>query len=283
MEALVFGVADGVRLVYGKIFRQIYDSTLADDWQALITFQQFLILCDPRGVVDMTAAAIHRITGIPIEHIEAGIEKLEQPDPQSRSTVADGRRIIRLEDSRSWGWQIVNYAYYQNLVNREDKREKDRIRIAEKRSKDKDVADCRDMSPEVANVAPVSVTVTTSVKNPNPIVPQAGLLNDFEPRKPNGLAGQALEVLQFLNDKTGRKFRGLDGRGRPTPNLKFIMERLKSGVTVQDCKTVVARKYRDWSGDDKMWAYVRPETLFNATKFEQYLGECTTTEKRNSE
>lgn len=69
--------------MYGKIFRQIYDSTLADDWRALITFQQFLVLCDPRGVVDMTAAAIHRITGIPIEHIEAGIEKLKIIDDYS--------------------------------------------------------------------------------------------------------------------------------------------------------------------------------------------------------
>jgi uncharacterized phage protein (TIGR02220 family) len=98
------------------------------------------------------------------------------------------------------------------------------------------------------------------------------------PRKANGLAGQALEVLMFLNAKTRRQFRGVDKRNRPTPNLKFIMARLESGVTVQDCKTVVARKFRDWAADDKMRGYLRPETLFNATKFEQYLGECTTEE-----
>lgn len=97
-------------------------------------------------------------------------------------------------------------------------------------------------------------------------------------KKLNGTTGQAVEVLQFLNDKTKRKFRGLDGRGRPTPNLKFIVARLESGATVQDCKTVVARKFREWSSDDKMRMYLRPETLFNATKFEQYLGECTTEE-----
>jgi uncharacterized phage protein (TIGR02220 family) len=98
------------------------------------------------------------------------------------------------------------------------------------------------------------------------------------PRKANGLAGQALEVLTFLNAKTRRHFRGVDKRNRPTPNLKFIMARLESGVSVQDCKTVIARKFRDWAPDDKMRSYLRPETLFNATKFEQYLGECTTEE-----
>lgn len=94
----------------------------------------------------------------------------------------------------------------------------------------------------------------------------------------NGITGQAEEVLKFLNDKTKRKFRGLDANGRPTPNLRFVMDRLKSGATVQDCKTVIARKFREWAGDDKMRQYLRPETLFNATKFEQYLGECTTEE-----
>jgi uncharacterized phage protein (TIGR02220 family) len=102
----------------------------------------------------------------------------------------------------------------------------------------------------------------------------------LEGKKPNGVTGQALEVLQFLNEKTGRKFRGLDGNGRPTANLDFIVKRLKTGVSVQDCKTVIARKFRDWGNDDKMQTFLRPETLFAARKFESYLGECTTEVRR---
>lgn len=80
---------------------------------------------------------------------------------------------------------------------------------------------------------------------------------------------EAKEVLQFLNEKTGKKFREVDA------SLSFIEARLKSGVEVQDCRTLIARKVRDWLSDPKMMKYLRPETLFNATKFETYLAEVS--------
>jgi uncharacterized phage protein (TIGR02220 family) len=81
------------------------------------------------------------------------------------------------------------------------------------------------------------------------------------------LKSQALEVIEFLNQKTGRVYRPVD------TNLKLIMARLKSGATVMDCRQVIAKKTREWKGDAKMAEYLRPATLFNATKFEQYVGE----------
>lgn len=78
---------------------------------------------------------------------------------------------------------------------------------------------------------------------------------------------QAIEVLQFLNEKTKRAYRPVDS------NIKLITARLKSGVTVLDCRQVIAKKTREWKGNEKMAEYLRPATLFNATKFEQYVGE----------
>ena len=78
---------------------------------------------------------------------------------------------------------------------------------------------------------------------------------------------QAMEVLQFLNKKTKRAYRPVDS------NIKLIIARLKSGVSVMDCRQVIAKKTREWKGNEKMAEYLRPATLFNATKFEQYVGE----------
>lgn len=78
---------------------------------------------------------------------------------------------------------------------------------------------------------------------------------------------QAADILNFLNEKTKCRFRHED------TNLKLIIARLKSGATADDCRAVIARKYSDWHGTD-MQKYLRPATLFNAVKFEQYLGEC---------
>lgn len=83
----------------------------------------------------------------------------------------------------------------------------------------------------------------------------------------NGQKASAVEVLDFLNAKTGRHYQPVEA------NLKLISARLKEGATVDDCRAVIAKKFRDWNADDKMSAYLRPATLFNATKFAQYRGE----------
>lgn len=86
----------------------------------------------------------------------------------------------------------------------------------------------------------------------------------------------AIRVLEFLNQKTNKSFKtydGLNGRRKPTASLEFVLERLKDGATEADCRMVIARKCRDWKDDPKMRPYLRPSTLFNRTKFDQYLGE----------
>jgi uncharacterized phage protein (TIGR02220 family) len=89
------------------------------------------------------------------------------------------------------------------------------------------------------------------------------------------LKTQAIEILQFLNEKTNRVYRPVDS------NIKLIMARLKSGATVMDCRQIIAKKTREWKGNDKMAEYLRPATLFNATKFEQYLGELVEPNKED--
>lgn len=91
------------------------------------------------------------------------------------------------------------------------------------------------------------------------------LTNEHEPNRE--LRAHARTILTFLNEKAGRSFRPVDATLRP------IEARLRAGATVEDCRGVVARKVRDWRGDPKMVKFLRPETLFNATKFESYLGE----------
>lgn len=135
---------------------------------------------------------------------------------------------------------------------------------------------CSEYLPQV-RTAPTLGAYGTPNHNRTIIEPsenQTTLSSKLDSSSPNvKLKNEATEVLQFLNLKTGRAFRVND------TNLKLIVARLKSGASVQDCKTVIARKHREWASDDKMWPYLRPATLFNATKFEQYIGECVTPDK----
>lgn len=76
---------------------------------------------------------------------------------------------------------------------------------------------------------------------------------------------KALEILEFLNLKAERTFRPVE------ENLRFIRARLNTS-TPEDLKGVIARKTREWKNTEHE-KYLRPATLFNATKFEQYVGE----------
>lgn len=123
--------------MYAKIFEQIYDGTLCTNgpWEALVTFQQLLVLADEEGCVDMTPSAISRRTTIPLEIITKGLECLVQPDPESRTPTEEGRRLVPLSEGRSWGWRVVNYKHYRQIKREHDRREYHRDYWVNKRSK----------------------------------------------------------------------------------------------------------------------------------------------------
>ena len=128
--------------MYVKVFAQIFDSSIADDFHLRHFFMDLLVLADPNGVVDMTPSAIAARTRIPLESVTAMIATLEQPDPESRTPDADGRRIERLDEHRTWGWLIINYNRFREIVNEEQRREKTRDRVARFREKSQQKAPC---------------------------------------------------------------------------------------------------------------------------------------------
>ena len=73
---------------------------------------------------------------------------------------------------------------------------------------------------------------------------------------------QAEAIITYLNEKAGTRFKPVES------NLKFIKARLKD-YSIERLKAVIDLKVKEWRGT-KMQPYLRPETLFNATKFETY-------------
>lgn len=125
-----------VQIMYAKVFSSMYHGSLATvgPWEALVTFQQFLILSDRLGVVDMTAEVISRISTIPLDIIRKGIAVLEQPDAASRNPNEDGARIKRISEHRDWGWVIVNHAHYRAIRSAEERRDYMRVKMRDNRA-----------------------------------------------------------------------------------------------------------------------------------------------------
>lgn len=113
---------------YTRIFSQILESSLARDWQARHVFEDMLKLTTD-GIVDMTRDAIARRTNIPQEVVDRAIQILEAPDPESRDQAEEGRRILRLDDHRDWGWLIVNWEKYDKIRSLEERKERNTARM----------------------------------------------------------------------------------------------------------------------------------------------------------
>lgn len=114
--------------MYAKVFEQILDSSIAEDYEVRHVFEDLLKLATSEGIVDRTHDAIARRLNIPLNKIQRAISELERPDPKSRSSEHEGRRIIRLDEHRDWGWKIVNHGYYRALKTAEEKRAADALR-----------------------------------------------------------------------------------------------------------------------------------------------------------
>ncbi len=72
-------------------------------------------------------------------------------------------------------------------------------------------------------------------------------------------------IIAHLNAKTGANYRSTS-----KATQEHINARISEGYTEEDFFTVIDKKCAEWKGTD-MEKYLRPSTLFNREKFENYL------------
>ena len=69
--------------MYGKLFSSMFSGSLYGHWQAIVTFQQMIILADKDGTIEMTPAALAAFTSIPLDIITAGSRSWSHQMPTS--------------------------------------------------------------------------------------------------------------------------------------------------------------------------------------------------------
>ena len=83
------------------------------------------------------------------------------------------------------------------------------------------------------------------------------------------------EPVRYLNELTGRNF-----DWTKECHQKHLRARYKEGHTLEDIKRVIEWKCEEWLFTT-MEKYLRPETLFNASKFESYINEVDLADMKN--
>ncbi len=234
--------------MYAKIYEQIFDSSIAENYQVRHVFEDLLKLADPDGVVDRTREAIARRTNVPLEIVTMAIAELEKPDPSSRSKIGDGRRIVRLDEHRDWGWQIVNHSYYRKLKSADEKRQADKERQRNNRSE-----------------KPLTGKKLQKLQNVTSVCVSESVSESFRKESEKTLYHKdTLTVLAVLNGATGSKFEEIE------TNLSLISARLNQpNVTLDGVTAMIKRQCELWQGTS-MAEYLQPTTLFGKTKFQGY-------------
>lgn len=119
---------------YTKLFQSIITSTVwqeSNDAKAL--WVTMLALKDSDQVCRATVPALAKLNNLTIEEAEAILTKFEQPDPYSRSSEFEGRRIERCDQ----GWLILNGQKYQERIVQDERREYKRLKAQEYREKNR--------------------------------------------------------------------------------------------------------------------------------------------------
>lgn len=119
---------------YTPIFDSVYAGSLCGKWPTTAVWVTLLPLCDKNGHIDLSYQAICALTGWPLDLLKQGIEELLRPDPDSRSDVEDGRRLVPIDPGRTWGWKVVNHGLYREKAR---KMAFDQARVADGRNADR--------------------------------------------------------------------------------------------------------------------------------------------------
>lgn len=108
---------------YTKLFRSIAASTivsepLATRWLWVTMLSQ----ADKAGKVYASVPGLARMANISLAECEEGLRCFLSPDPYSRTSEHEGRRVEVIDG----GWRLLNHAKYDAMRNEAERREKKR-------------------------------------------------------------------------------------------------------------------------------------------------------------
>ena len=117
---------------YAKLFSTITDSSLwSASKDARLLFVTMLAKADQTGFIEASTSGLARAANLTVDETRAALDVLMAPDPESKSKVADGRRVIEVPR----GYCLVNYEEHRDRGAEEERREYMRTYMREYRNK----------------------------------------------------------------------------------------------------------------------------------------------------
>ena len=109
---------------FTKLFSSIIDSTIwRESKETKIVWITMLAKADAKGVVESSLPGLADNARVTLEECIKSLEVLSSPDEYSRTKANGGRRIREVEG----GWEVLNHGKYRDKLNKEDRKEYQRV------------------------------------------------------------------------------------------------------------------------------------------------------------
>jgi len=119
---------------YGKFWATCFSGSMVGAGPDVFAVWSYVIANTIMGTVELNPAFLAAVIGMPKERAESAIAYLCEPDPNSRSSEEDGRRMIQ---EGPFMYRIVNHLVYRNMIDEDDLRNYNREKQRESRARRK--------------------------------------------------------------------------------------------------------------------------------------------------
>lgn len=138
----------------------VHSSIWSEAYWTRVLWVTMLAMCDSNGFVAASRPGLIRAANITEAEFDSGISILESPDPDSRSSDHDGRRVEKVEG----GWLVLNHARYRAFTPKEgDPNSPGAVRIRRWRERHKIVTNSPVVTPSNdTGVTSASVSASSS-------------------------------------------------------------------------------------------------------------------------
>ena len=120
--------------MYGKAFESQYEGSMYGAGINVFAVWNYVIAKAHYGTIELNPKLVAAVLGGTVEEVVEAIEFLCAPDPESRSKLEEGRRMVK---EGQFQYRVVNWENYQLLKTQEARREYNRVKQAEHRAKKK--------------------------------------------------------------------------------------------------------------------------------------------------
>lgn len=200
---------------YTKLFQSIVTSSIwTEDDRTRIVWVTLLALADKHGEIQAAIPGLARLAGVSIEDCQKAIDRFMSPDPHSRTSDFEGRRLEKIDG----GWALLNHAKYRRMASDIDRKEQatERKRRQRERDASRGVPPKQDESRNVTPCHAPPVTSHASVTDGHASVTPEHAKADTEAEAKADTKAQPLNPLTPLQGECAPPPHGNEEQANPT-------------------------------------------------------------------